>query len=131
VIQEGMIAKLQSCPVVTTLAGGNVYSVLAPSDQCSYPCVSYRLIGGSQSLTFGHFGNREQRVEFAAHAFDYPTAVALRDAVTVCLQDWKEVLSDGTDVTLTTLANPGTDFLGDDRIFSCLVEFYVFYNSPN
>jgi len=131
VIQEGFVAQLLADPNVTAIAGANIYAILAPGDQCMYPCVSYRFIGGSQQLTYRNFPYREQRVEFAAHAFDYAIAVRLRDAITVALQDWKEVLRDGTDVILTNCANPGTDFLGDDRIFSCLVEFYFNYNSPN
>ena len=130
-IQEGFVARLLADPTVTSIASGNIYAILAPGDQCMYPCVSYRLVGGSQELTYRECPYRMQRVEFACHALDYASAVQLRDAVTVALQDWKEVLSDGTDVILTNCVNPGTDFLGDDRMFSCLVEFYFNYNSPN
>ena len=131
-IQEGFVAKLLADPGVKAIAGGNVYALLAPDDSLlSYPCVSYRLIGGSQYLTYDRVGNRQERIEFAAHALDYATAAQLRAAVTTALQDWKQVLSDGTDVIGTNLANPGTDFLSTDRIFSCMCEFYIDFNPPN
>jgi hypothetical protein len=131
-IQEGMVAKLLADPGVSAIAGLNVYAMLAPDESLLfYPCVSYSFVGGSQELTFTNRGYRQQRVELNAHAMSYAVAAQLRAAIIVALQDWKAVLSDGTDVIGTNLVNPGIDFLGDDRIFRCLVEFYVNYNSPN
>lgn len=131
-IQEGLVARLQADAGVSAIAAGNVYAMLAPDEsQLNYPCVSYAFVGGSESLTFQNCGNRHQRVELNAHAFTYAAAAQLRAAIIVALADWKEVLADGTDVYATYLANPGIDFCGEDRIFRCLVEFYVDYNSPN
>ena len=130
-IQTGIAARLLADPGVAAIAGANVYVMLAPDEsQLNFPCVSYAFVGGAQDLTFDRCGNRHQRVELNAHAFTYADAAALREAIIVALQDWKQVLSDGTDITATYLVNPGIDFCGEDRIFRCLVEFYVDYNSP-
>jgi hypothetical protein len=130
-IQEGLVARLLADPGVSAIAGRNIYAMLGPSDsQANYPCVSYSLVGGSEFLTLRNNGNEHQRVELNALAFTYAAAAQLRQAVIFALRDWKEVLSDGTDVTGTFLANPGIDFGSEDRIFRCLVEFYVDYNSP-
>jgi hypothetical protein len=132
VIQEGIVARLLADPGVAAIAGGNIFAMLAPDESLLfYPCVSYALVGGSQELTFTNFGYRQQRIELNAHALSYAAAAQLRAAVIVALQDWKQILADGTDIIGTNLVNPGIDFLGEDRIFRCLVEFYVNYNSPN
>lgn len=131
-IQEGIVARLLADPGVAAIAAGNIYAMLAPPDSLlSYPCVSYALVGGSQELTFTTFGYRQERIELNALALNYAQAARLRAAIIVALQDWKGVLPDGTDVIGTNLATTGIDFCGDDRIFRCLVEFYVNYNSPN
>jgi hypothetical protein len=126
-----MVARLLADPGVSAIAGANVFVMLAPDEtQANYPCVSYALVGGSLARDFQSFGVRRQRIELNAHAFTAAEAARLREAVIVALQDWKEVLPDGNTVIDCYLANPGIDFLGEDRIFRCLVEFYVDYNPP-
>lgn len=130
-IQEGLVARLLADPGVSAIAGANVYVMLAPDDaQAKYPCLSYALVGGDNALQYETRGNRHQRVEVNAHAFTAKQAAELREAVIVALDGWTEVLPDGNVVYACYLANPGIDFLGEDRIFRCLVEFYVDYNPP-
>jgi hypothetical protein len=132
VIQEGIVARLLADPGVSAIAGTNVFAMLATDEsQMSYPCVSYALVGGDLARDFTTYGVRHQRLELNAHAFDIASAARLREAIVVCLQDWKEVLADGVNVIDCYLANPGIDFCGEDRIFRLLVEFYVDYNPPN
>jgi hypothetical protein len=131
VIQEGLVARLLANQGVSAIAGANIYAMLASDEsQLNYPCVSYALVGGDNALQYETRGNRHQRIELNAHAFAYSDAARLREAVIVALDGWKEVLPDGNDVFACYLANPGIDFLGEDRIFRCLVEFYVDYNPP-
>lgn len=126
-----MVARLIADPGVAAIVGSNIYAVLATDEsQLSYPCVSYTLVGGSVGFTTRNQGNCHQRVELNALAFTYAGAATLRAAIIRALMDWKQVLSDGTDVTGTYLVNPGIDFAAEDRIFRCLVEFYVDYNIP-
>lgn len=125
------MARLLADPGVSAIAGTNIYAMLAPSEsQLSYPCVSYALVGGDLARDWSTFGTRHQRVEINAHAFTAIDASKLREAVVVAMQDWKQVLPDGIDVIDCYLANPGIDFMGEDRIFRALVEFYIDFNPP-
>jgi hypothetical protein len=131
VIEEGMVARLTADAGVQAIAGGNIFAGLIPDDsQANYPGISYSFVGGDLLRNFDTFGTRHQRVELNAHAFDKATASRLREAIIVCLQDWKDVLPDGITVIDCYLANPGIDFSGEDRIFRALVEFYVDFNPP-
>lgn len=129
-----MVARLLADPGIAAIAGDNIYALLASSEsQLSYPCISYTLVGGSVGLTTRNQGNVHQRIELNALAFTYAAAAQLRAAIIKALSDWKQLLPDGIDVTGTFLVNPGIDFAAEDRIFRCLVEFYVDYNiaTPN
>ena len=125
-----MLAQLAATSAVTGLIGARVFEGAAPPDLQQYPCASFALVGGSSDPTLNTSGTVSQRVEFNGFALDYPTADAIRSAIIAALNGWQEVLSDGTNVLETALLNPGTDLVSEQRIFRCMVEFYVLYTLP-
>ena len=46
------------------------------------------------------------------------------------LDGWSQKLDDGLDVITSLLLNPGTDMVSEERIFRCMVEFYILYTLP-
>lgn len=81
-------------------------------------------------MTLRTTGTTRQRIEFNGHAQDYVTAEAIRSAIRSALDGWSQKLSDGTNVLDAQVLNPGTDFVTEQRIFRCMVEFYVLYTLP-
>jgi hypothetical protein len=130
VIQAGIFAVLAAATGVTGLVGQRFFEADAPDDLAQYPCISMSLVGGSSAPTLSTSGTVRQRVELNGFALDYPTADAIRSAIIAALNGWQETLGDGTNVLETELLNPGTDFVSEQRIFRCLVEFYVLYTLP-
>jgi len=131
-IQAGFIALLKNDSATSALIGAKIFQGATPPDLTQYPCASFKLVGGSGNPTFRTSGVNRQRVEFNGHATDYPTADAIRTAITNALDGWTQKLDDGTNVITTLQANPGTDFEpGEARIFRCMVEFYVLYTQPS
>jgi hypothetical protein len=129
-IQEGLFARLAADAGVLALVGGNIFAGAAPDDLSLYPCASYTFVGGSDAVTFSGKHETRSRVELNGHALTYAAAAKIRLAIIKALDGWAATLTDGTVVTATTLINPGLDFVGEDRIFRHLVEFYVDFNPP-
>lgn len=137
-IQEGLHALLAADTSVAAIVNGRIFEILAPDDRQLYPCLSYTLVGGSSEPTMGTSGVLRERIEInalclepAAGKSPYTIAAYLRAAVIQAVNGWQQNLSDGTRVLNTVLLNPGTDFCTEDRIFRCMVEFYVLYTLPN
>ena len=129
-IQEGLKALLAANAGVSALVAGRIFPVLGPPDIGQMPYVVYVCVGGSSEPSLSTSGVLRQRIEINAHAETYGAAAVLRAAIISAVNGWNETLADGTHVLNTTLLNPGTDFCGEDRIFRCMVEFYVLYTLP-
>jgi hypothetical protein len=125
-----MFAVLAGNSGVTGLVGERFFEGDAPDDLAQYPCLTLALVGGSSTPTLNTSGTVRQRVELNGFALTYPAADAIRSAIIAALNGWQETLEDGTNVLETSLLNPGTDFVSEQRIFRCLVEFYVLYTLP-
>jgi hypothetical protein len=130
-IDAGLYTLLSGDSALTALATGGIFAVAAPDDASKYPCVAYSFVGGSAEPTMNTSGVYRQRIELNGLAFDRPTAAAIRAAIIKALDGWRQLLGDGTNVITAEVLNPGTDFISEQRIFRCLVEFYVHYTLPN
>lgn len=130
-LQAGLLAQLAADAGVSALVGAKFFEGAMPPDFKMYPCVSFAFVGGSAESTLDTSGVIRQRVEMNGGALDYPTADAIRTALIVALNGWQQRLADGFNVLNTTLLNPGTDFVTEQRIFRCMVEFYVLYTLPS
>lgn len=136
-IDAGLDALLAADSGVAALVGANIFAGDAPDDAAMYPCVTYSFVGGSSNPTLNTSGTIRQRVEINGHAM-MPSgtltagsvAAAIRAAVINAVNGWRQLLGDGTNVLSTTLANPGTDFVSEQRIFRCMCEFYILYTLP-
>lgn len=129
-MQEGIYALLSTHSAVTALIGNRVYAAIAPDDLALYPCADYKCVGGSSEPTTDTPGVLRQRLELNAFATDYATAAQIRAALIAALNGWQTLLPDGTRILDAILLNPGTDFCSEQRIFRCLVEFYILFTLP-
>lgn len=143
-IEEGLVALLKApnggdaIDTYVTPAGG-IYGDDAPPDMSLMPCITYLLVGGSANPTLGTSGVLSQRVELNAHVVNPDTGTGLspraiagkvRAAIIQRVNGWQQLLGDGTNVLNAELVNPGTDFVNEQRIFRCMVEFRVLYTLP-
>lgn len=141
-IEEGLVAALTANnggDAIDVYVAGRVFGDTAPPDLQQIPCICFSLVGGSSEPTLRNSGTLQQRIEINALAVNpdegnsySPRKVAglIRAAVIARLNGWQQQLGDGTDVLNTTLLNPGTDFVTEQRIFRCMCEFYVLYTLP-
>ena len=129
-IQKGIFAELAADTGIASIAGDRFFEVASPPDLTQFPCLVLTLVGGAVEQTLSTSGVVRQRVEISAFAIDYATAATLREAVKSVLDGWSQKLDDGLDVITTLLLNPGTDMVSEERIFRCMVEFYILYTLP-
>jgi hypothetical protein len=132
-MQEGLAALLENDAGVAAIVAGRIFAIQAPPQGEVYPCVVYKCVGGEGAAIFEDgAGPIRQRIEITAYSADGGEAMRLRYAATVALKQWRhETLSDGTWIDTCNLLNPGLDIEpGSTRYFSCMAEFYVFFNMP-
>lgn len=130
-IEEGLVALLNTSTPLLAIVGGNIFFGDAPPDMKDYPCIAYKGVGGSSDSTFKTSGVTRQRIEVGGMSFKSPGQAALIASIVYNLVDgWKQVLGDGTTVINTITLNPGIDFVTEQRMFRRIVEFYVDYTQP-
>ncbi len=129
-IQEGVFALLSADAGVSALVSNRIFGVVAPDDLALYPCIAYSSVGGASDPSLSSSGVLRQRLQVDCSALDYPTAAQIRAAVIAAMNGWQELLSDGTNVLNAVLLNPGTDFANEQRLFRCMVEFYILFTLP-
>jgi Protein of unknown function (DUF3168) len=129
-IDEGLYALLAADDGVLAIVNARIFQVAVPEDLDQYPCVGYSFVGGASDPTFTTSGVIRQRVELNAYSVNPSEAANLRAAIIKAVNGWQQTLSDGTNVLNTYLLNPGTDFVGEDKIFRRMCEFYVLYTLP-
>lgn len=132
-MQEGLAALLENDAAVSAIIAGRVFAIQAPDQGEVYPCLVYKCVGGEGGAVFEDgAGMIRQRIEVTAFSANGAEAMRLRYAATIALKKWrKQLLSDGTFIDTCNLLNPGTDVEpGTTRYFSCMCEFYVFFNMP-
>ncbi|UWZ84649.1 DUF3168 domain-containing protein [Occallatibacter riparius] len=130
-VDAGLVARLAADAAVKALSKGTWQVAAPPISPDVDPCLSYRFVGGSNEITFNTSGVFRQRIELTAHSADAGKAADLRDKAIAALLDWTGRLSDGVFVLEVLLLNPGTDFIGEDRAFHRMCEFYVLYTMPS
>jgi hypothetical protein len=132
-MQEGLAALLEHDAGVSAIVAGRIFAIQAPPQGEVYPCLVYKCVGGEGAAIFEDgAGPIRQRIEVTAYSADCSEAMRLRYAATVALKGWRhETLSDGTRIDTCNLLNPGLDIEpGGTRYFSCMCEFYVFFDMP-
>jgi hypothetical protein len=124
---------------IDTYVAGRIFYDAAPPDLSQLPCIAFNMIGGSSEPTFDTSGMIAHRVEINGLAVMPDTennlqpseiAGAIREAIIQRLNGWQQHLSDGTDVSMTELVNPGTDFVTEQRVFRAMCEFRFHYTLP-
>lgn len=132
-MQEGLAALLENDAAVSAIIAGRVFAIQAPDQGEVYPCLVYKCVGGNVVAVFERrAGMICQRIEVTAFSANAGEAMRLRYAATLALCGWcNQLLADGTYVDSCDLSDPGTDVEpGTTRYFSCMCEFYVFFNMP-
>ena len=132
-MQEGLAALLEADAGVNAIAAGRIFCIQAPPQGEVYPCLVYKCVGGEGAAIFEDgAGPIRQRVEITALSDNGAEAMRLRYAATIALKQWRhQKLPDGTYIDTCNLLNPGLDIEpGVTRYFSCMCEFYVFFNMP-
>jgi hypothetical protein len=131
-MEQNIFALLQSIAAVQALVSSRVYPVELPPDPI-YPCISYRLIGGSQEETFDTAGAQQQRFEFNCYGSNYASAVAVRRALigsgdSPALNGFGGLVADGSLLQLVTKINEMDFFDSDAREYRAMVEFYFHFS---
>lgn len=129
-IDAGLYALLAADAGVSAITA-RIFQGDGPPDMTQLPCVAYSFVGGSSDPGLTTSGVLRQRVEINAMSTASEQASDLRNAIIKAVNGWQQQLTDGTNVVSTTLLNPGTDFVTEDRIFRRMCEFYVLYTLPS
>lgn len=130
-MQKGLFALLAADAGVTALVNGAIYAGEAPDQIEAYPCVAYKLVGGSVDPTVDTSGVYRQRIELNGFSFkSYAEADQIRQAIIAAVDGWQQQLGDGTVIETAFLVNPGSDSVSEQRCFRCMCEFAVLYARP-
>lgn len=129
-IGAGIYAQLTGNAAVAAIIGARVFSSVGVPDQTQLPCLVVSLVGGAVAPTLTSSGVIRQRVQIDALSLDSDQCDALSDAVIAAMDGWSGAQSNGANVLDTLIANPGTEFADEERIFRQMTEFYVLYTLP-
>ena len=129
-IAVGLATLLRSTPAVTDIVGTNIYYLIMP-EEAPMPALRFQVIGGQSYPTFQNSGLQKQRIQFDCYAVNALQADQLRDALIAFLNQFRGVLSDGTNLQYAEYIQ-SVDFY-EYQAAECrlMCEFYLLFTTAS
>lgn len=128
-IEVGLFTLLSHDPGISGLVASRVYPVILPPG-ATMPAITYQVVSGQTKPGLTTRGMQRWRLQVDCWGESYLDAATARKAVVKLLDMHNVTLSDGTRLQAAIFIQPIDFYAGENELYRCGAEFYLYFHFP-
>jgi hypothetical protein len=128
-IETGLFALFSADAGVSAAVGDRIYPVLLPTGAVM-PAITFQIVSGQTKPGLKTRGLQRWRLQVDCWGESYLDAATAREAVVKLLDMHNATLSDGTRLQAAIFIQPIDFYAGENELYRCGAEFYLYFHFP-